>query len=91
MPAPRTSIPWWLNESLDVVQRCRCFASEWDLLTEGQRERFMREVRAALAVYIIRNPISIDGISVAELMRRERKGLRLAACIAAREIFGRML
>ncbi len=90
MPAPRTSIPWWLNESLDVVQRC--FASDWDLLTEGQRERFMRELAAMFC--FSRHSRYIPGILAwlpSEDVQAARKEARLDACQYAREIFGRML
>lgn len=84
MPNPKTNIPWWLNESLDVVQRC--FAREWDLLAECQRERFVMELGEAVGPCTgPKIPAWVDGKD--DVI----KYIRLAACQAAREIFGRML
>lgn len=79
MSTPRTSIPWWLSESLDVVQRC--FSRDWALLTDCQRERFMRELNGT--VLRSRCWMTTDD--------KTRKRTRLVACKAAREIFGRIL
>ena len=81
MPTPERIVgaPWWLNEAVDVLHRC--FPREWDLLTEGQQVRFLQQMGSYVTKRSIRPSVQAEFT----------KEIRLAACKAAREIFGRML